>query len=256
MVTDLFDMTGRVAVVTGTSSGLGVSMAQGLAEAGADLSICARRLNKLEQTAEMIRGLGRKCLVVQTDLTQADQVDNMVSKTIQEYGKIDILVNNAGASFDGGRSIDTLDFDAYRRTMEANLTSAVLCTYRVGQEMLARGYGRIINISSILGVVGAISEEPSFAYPISKHGMVGLTRSCAIQWAQKGITANAIGPGYFPSELCEGPTEDWDPVKYRAPIGRWGRPEELKTAVLFLAAEASSYVTGQHICVDGGWTAW
>ena len=120
MATDLFDMTGRVAIVTGASSGLGVTFAESLAEAGADLSICARRLNKLEQTAEIIRGLGRKCLVVQTDLTQADQVDNMVSKTIQEYGKIDILVNNAGANFPGGLLVADLDFEDYQREIEAN----------------------------------------------------------------------------------------------------------------------------------------
>ena len=119
--------------------------------------------------------------------------------------------------------------------------------------MLARGYGRIINISSVLGVGGSTAEEPSFAYDISKHGMVGLTRSCAIQWAQKGITVNAIGPAFFPSEM---PGGDMETVRRWTPMGRKGRSEELKTTVLFLAAEASSYVTGQHICVDGGWTAW
>ncbi|MEE9199514.1 MAG: SDR family oxidoreductase [Dehalococcoidia bacterium] len=256
MATNLFDFTGKVAIITGASSGLGVTFAEALAEAGADLTICARRLNRLEETAEKIIALGRRCLVVQTDVTQADQVENMVSKTVQEYGKIDILVNNAGASYPGAKLAEEVDFDAYRQVMEANLTSAALCSHRVGREMLARGYGRIINIASILGVVGGIPEDQSFAYSISKHGMVGLTRACALQWAQRGITVNAIGPAYFPSEMTDTHADTWGPIARHTPLGRLGRPEELKTAVLFLAAEASSYVTGQTICIDGGWTAW
>ena len=256
MATDLFDLSGRVAIVTGASSGLGVTFAEALAEAGADLTICARRLNKLEETGQGIRSRGRKCLVVQTDVTKADQVDNLVSRTVQEYGKVDILVNNAGATVPGAKEADDIDFDAYRQVMDANLTSAALCSHRAGREMLARGYGRIINIASVLAVGGGVPEDWSFAYSISKHGMLGLTRACALQWAQRGITVNAIGPAYFLTELTQANLGEWDALAQRTPMGRVGSPEELKTVVIFLAAEASSYITGQIILVDGGWTAW
>ena len=256
MATDLFDLTGRVAIVTGASSGLGITFAEALAEAGADLVICARRLDKLEVTGERIRALGARCLVVQTDVTQQDQVDNLVTKTVEEYGKVDILVNNAGAFFPGSKIADDLDFEAVQKTMDANLTSAAICSYRAGKEMLGRGYGRIINIASVLGVVGGVPEDWSYASSISKHAMVGLTRALALQWAQRGITANAIGPAYFQSELTDAHVGGLEGLAKRTPMGRIGRPEELKTSVLFLAAEASSYITGQIILVDGGWTAW
>ena len=256
MSKDLFDLSGRVAIVTGASSGLGVTFAETLAEAGANVVICARRLQKLEETGRRIRDLGARCLVVQTDVTDPDQVDNLVGRTMETFGKIDILVNNAGAFFKGSNIADDLDFDAVQKVMDANLTSAALCSHRAGLKMLERGYGRIINIASALAVVGGVPEDYSFAYSISKHGMVGLTKALALQWAKKGITANAIGPAYFETELIEFLSEEFSGLAQRTPMGRMGRPEELKTALLFLAAEGSSYVTGQTILVDGGWTVW
>ena len=256
MATDLFDLSGRVAIVTGASSGLGVTFAETLAEAGADIVICARRLDKLEETGRRIRDLGARCLVVRTDVTESDQVDNLVERTIEEYGRIDILVNNAGAFFEGSRIADDLDFESVQNVMDANLTSAALCSHRAGLKMLAQGYGRIINIASVLAVRGGVPEDYSYAYSISKHGMYGLTKSLALQWAQKGITANAIGPAYFQTELIEVLSDEFEGLAKRTPMGRLGRPEELKTALLFLAAEASSYITGQIILVDGGWTVW
>ncbi len=256
MSKDLFDLSERVAIVTGASSGLGVTFAETLAEAGANVVICARRLQKLEETGRRIRDLGARCLVVQTDVTDPDQVDNLVGRTMETFGKIDILVNNAGAFFKGSNIADDLDFDAVQKVMDANLTSAALCSHRAGLKMLERGYGRIINIASALAVVGGVPEDYSFAYSISKHGMVGLTKALALQWAKKGITANAIGPAYFETELIEFLSEEFSGLAQRTPMGRMGRPEELKTALLFLAAEGSSYVTGQTILVDGGWTVW
>ena len=256
MSKDLFDLSSRVAIVTGASSGLGVTFAETLAEAGADVVVCARRIRKLEETGRKIRDLGARCLVVQTDVTIPDQVDNLVERTMQTFGKIDILVNNAGAFFPGSKMAGDLDFDAVQRVMDANLTSAALCSHRTGLKMLDQGYGRIINIASVLSVVGGVPEDYSYAYSISKHGMVGLTKALALQWAKKGVTANAIGPAYFETELTEFLSEEFAGLAQRTPMGRMGKPEELKTALLFLAAEASSYITGQLILVDGGWTAW
>ena len=256
MSRDLFNLSGRVAIVTGASSGLGVTFAETLAEAGADVVICARRLQKLEETAAKIRDLGARCLVVQTDVTQPDQVDNLVERTMQTFGKIDILINNAGAFFKGSKMADNLDFEAVQNVMDANLTSAALCSHRAGLKMLDQGYGRIVNIASVLAVVGGVPEDYSYAYSISKHGMVGLTKSLALQWAKKGITANAIGPAYFETELTEFLSDEFAGLAQRTPMGRMGKPEELKTALLFLSADSSSYITGQTILVDGGWTVW
>ena len=231
MSKDLFDLSGRVAIVTGASSGLGVTFAETLAEAGADVVICARRLEKLEETGRKVRGLGARCLVVQTDVTKAEQVDNLVERTMETFGKIDILVNNAGAFFEGlQRWPTTWTSMPCRKVMEANLTSAALCSHRAGLKMLDQGYGRIINIASVLGVVGGVPEDYSYAYSISKHGMVGLTKALALQWAKKGITANAIGPAYFETELTEFLSDEFAGLAQRTPMGRMGKPEELKTA--------------------------
>lgn len=256
MSKDLFDLSGRVAIVTGASSGLGITFAETLAQVGADVVICARRLQKLEETGQRIRNLGARCLVVQTDVTQSDQVDNLVDRTMETFGKIDILVNNAGAFFPGSKMADDLDFEAVQKVMDANLTSAALCSHRAGLKMLDQGFGRIINIASVLSVVGGVPEDYSYAYSISKHGMVGLTKALALQWAKKGVTANAIGPAYFETELTGFLSDEFAGLAARTPMGRMGRPDELKTALLFLAAESSSYITGQLILVDGGWTAW
>jgi gluconate 5-dehydrogenase len=254
---DLFDLKGRVSVITGASAGLGVIFAEALAEAGSDLAICARRQNMLEETAARVRSLGRRCLAIQADVTRRDEVEGFFCRTLQEYGKVDILVNNAGVTLADAKLADNVDWDVHRRIMEGNLTSASLCSYIIGREMLARGYGRIINLTSILGVVGGIPQGPSYSYSIAKHGVVGLTRACALQWARRGITVNAIAPGYFPGQMEEvALNPSGDEIAYRTPMGRRGRPEELKTALLFLAAEASSYITGQVIMVDGGWTVW
>ncbi|MFQ5934687.1 MAG: SDR family NAD(P)-dependent oxidoreductase, partial [Dehalococcoidia bacterium] len=237
MISKLFDLTDKVAIVTGASSGLGVTFAHGLAEAGADVVIAARRLKQLEETAKGVRERDRKCLVVQTDVTQPDQVDNMVSETIQEFGKVDILVNNAGR---GGMGMwaDSAKVEEFKTILEANLVSAFLCTQRAGQEMLKRGYGRIINISSIEGTLAAPTEDPSASYVPSKFGLEGLTKECAKQWARRGVTVNSIAPAFFRTELTERFYEDPKILKLiseRAPMGRVGDPPELLGALIFLA---------------------
>ncbi len=254
---DLFDLSGQTAIVTGASSGLGVTFCEALAEAGADLAVCARRVEKMEETAEMVRALGRRCLAVKADVTDPKQIDTFVDRVLAEYGKIDILVNNAGVSLFEAKSATDADFNAYDAVMETNVIGSAMLAHRVGKEMLARGYGRVINLSSVLGVVGGVPQGPSWAYSISKHSVVGLTRACAIQWADRGVTVNALAPGYFPSEQSfVGGNPDAEEIKYRTPMRRQGRPKELKTALLFLAARDSSFITGQTIVVDGGWSVW
>ena len=254
---DLFDLTGHIAIITGASSGLGVTFCEALAQAGADLAVCARRTGMMEQTAEMVRSLGRRCLAVKADVTNPDQIDSFVDRVLSEYGKIDILVNNAGVTIFEAKSATNADFDAYHKIMDTNVTGSARLAYRVGREMLTRGYGRIINLSSILGVVGGVPQGPSWAYSISKHSVVGLTRACAIQWADRGITVNALAPGYFPSEQAfVGGNPDEEEIKYRTPMRRQGRPDELKTALLFLASPHSGFITGQTIVIDGGWSVW
>ena len=254
---DLFDLNGQIAIVTGASSGLGVTFCEALAEAGADLAVCARRTDMMDQTAEMVRALGRRCLAVKADVTSPDQIDSFVDRVLAEYGKIDILVNNAGVTIFEGKSATDANFAAYDKIMQTNVTGSAMLAHRVGKEMLARSYGRIINLSSILGVVGGVPQGPSWAYSISKHSVVGLTRACAIQWADRGITVNALAPGYFPSEQAfVGGNPDEEEIKYRTPMRRQGRPDELKTALLFLASPHSGFITGQTILIDGGWSVW
>ena len=254
---DLFDLTGQIAIVTGASSGLGVTFCEALAGAGAHLAICARRTEMMEKTAEMVRAHGRRCLAIKADVTNPGQIDSFVDQVLAEYGKIDILVNNAGVSLFEAKSVTNADFDAYHKIMDTNVAGSAMLAHRVGKEMLTRGYGRIINLSSVLGVVGGVPQGPSWAYSISKHSVVGLTRACAIQWADRGITVNALAPGYFPSEQSfVGGNPDAEEIRYRTPMRRQGRPDELKTALLFLASPQSSFITGQTIVVDGGWSVW
>ena len=254
---NLFDLSGQTAIVTGASSGLGVTFCEALAEAGADLAVCARRVEKMEETAEMVRALGRRCLAVKVDVTDPNQIEAFIDQVLAEYGKIDILVNNAGVTIFEAKSATSGDFNAYDEVMQTNVTGSAMLSHRVGKEMLARGYGRIINLSSVLGVVGGVPQSPSWAYSISKHSVVGLTRACALQWADRGVTVNALAPGYFPSEqMFVGGNPDTEEIEYWTPMRRQGRPDELKTALLFLAARDSSFITGQTIVVDGGWSVW
>jgi NAD(P)-dependent dehydrogenase (short-subunit alcohol dehydrogenase family) len=245
---DRFRLDGRVALVTGASSGLGVAMARGLAEAGADVVLGARRLDRLEETKAMVEALGRRALTVQTDVTEPAQCDAMVAAAVTEFGKVNVLVNNAGLGWAKPATRETPE--EFRRVIDINLN---------GQYWMAQAFGRaateggsIIMISSVLGLrPGGI---PQAAYAASKAGLIGMTRDLAAQWTgRKGIRVNAIAPGYFPSEM----TDELDPregemVKLLAPAGRYGEPHECADAVVFLASDASSYITGITLPVDGG----
>jgi gluconate 5-dehydrogenase len=252
-VQQLFDLSGRVAIVTGGSRGLGAEIAEGLAEAGASLMLCARREQWLDPAIQSMRERGFKTEGMVCDVVDENQVKAVIDETLRAYGKIDILVNNAGVSW-GARPED-LPFEQWKKVLDINLTGAFLFAQTAGREMLKAGYGRIINIASIAGL-RSTTHGPHFAsYAASKAGLMGLTRELAAAWGPKGIRVNAIAPGFFHSRLADKTIELVEPtLKARNPIPRVGDSGELKGVAVFLASDASNYITGQTIIVDGGAT--
>ena len=254
-VQQLFDLSGQTALITGGSRGLGREIAEGLAEAGAALMLLARREQWLTPTLDEFRGRGFRCQGMVCDAAVPEQIEAAVARTLEIYGRIDILVNNAGVSW--GAPAETMALDKWRMVIDVNLTGAFLFCQAVGREMIRAGGGRIVNISSINALTGGLimPDVPNASYVASKGGLTALTRELAAKWARHGIRVNAIAPGYFPSRLTE---RIWERVQARmeqqVPLGRSGREGELKGVALFLAAEASSYITGQILVVDGGTT--
>ena len=251
----MFSLKGRVAVVTGGSSGLGVQMAKGFAGQGADLVIMARRLDKLEKVAEEIRSLGVKCLPVQCDVTNTDQVNKAAEAAIKEYGKVDILVNCAGSAKNAG--VLNMTDEEWDFTVDTEMTSVCKVTRAFAKYMVEKKYGRIINIASMYGLVGNTAID-TVAYHSSKGGVVNFTRAVAAELAKYSITCNAICPGYFATELTIDTlkTEAFtNYMKATVPMGRYGEEGELNPAAIFLASDEASYVTGAILTVDGGYTA-
>jgi NAD(P)-dependent dehydrogenase (short-subunit alcohol dehydrogenase family) len=246
-----FRLDGKVAVVTGASSGLGARFAKVLSGAGARVVLSARRLDRLRELASTLPG----ALAVQCDARDEKSIQNLASTTLRECGRIDVLVNNAGISHSAPAEDESLE--RFRETIEVNLVAAFALSQLVGRQMLEQKSGSIVNIASILGLVGA-GRIPLGSYAASKGGIVLLTRELALQWARRGVRVNAIAPGWFPSEMTDGllasqSGRQW--IERETPIGRPGEEHELDGALLFFASEASSYVTGQVLAVDGGWTA-
>ena len=252
-VQELFTLTGRTAIVTGGSRGLGQEIAEGLAEAGASLMLCARREQWLTPTLEAFRARGVRAEGLVCDVTDEGQVQAVVAKTIEAFGRVDILVNNAGISW--GERPETMPLDKFRKVLDTNLNGAFLFAQAAGKEMLKAGRGTIINIASVSGLRSA-THGPHFAgYAASKAALMGLTRELAAAWGPQGIRVNAIAPGFFHSRLADPVIEHIEPeIKRRNPIPRVGNAGELKGVALFLASDASSYITGQTIVVDGGGT--
>lgn len=251
----MFDLKNRIAVVTGASSGLGVQFAHALADQGATVALIARRKDRLDAQVAEFEKQGKKALAVQCDVTDTNQIKNAVATIINEYGKIDILVNNAGK---GGEtpSVDEPD-EIWQSIVNLNLTSIFTCCREFGKEMLKKGYGRIINISSMYGFVGNMIN-PAPAYHATKGGVTNLTRALGAEWATKGVTVNALAPGFFASELTDkfiDTPEFQAAVKAYCPMGRVGKPKELNAALIYLASDEASYTTGSIVYVDGGWTA-
>jgi NAD(P)-dependent dehydrogenase (short-subunit alcohol dehydrogenase family) len=248
---ELFDLSGRVAIVTGGSRGLGEEMAEGLAEAGASLMLCARREEWLTPTVTAMGRQGFRVEGTVCDVAQADQVQAVVDRTMAAYGRIDILINNAGVSW-GARPED-MPLDKWQKVIDVNLTGAFLFSQAAGREMLKREYGRIINVASVSGIQASVAGPHYAGYAASKAGLMGLTRELAASWGRQGIRVNAIAPGFFHSRLADPAIRIAQPrITASNPIPRVGAAGELKGVAVFLAADASNYITGQVIVVDGG----
>lgn len=253
-IRELFDLSGRVALVTGGSRGLGKEMAEGLAEAGANLMLLARRQEWLAPTVEEFKARGFRCEGMLCDVSKPEDVEAAVGRTLELYGKIDILVNNAGVTW--GARAEEMPLEKWKMVLEINLTGAFLFCQQVGRHMLSRKSGNIINVASVAGLKGTTEEgQHIVGYVAAKGGMIAMTRELAAKWAAHGIRVNAIAPGFFPSRMTEKVLEAAQPlIESRIPMRRIGREGELKGVAVFLASDASSYITGQTIVVDGGAT--
>jgi len=253
---DLFDLSGRVAIVTGGGRGIGRQMALALAELGADVVVCSRKLDNCEEAAAELAGLGVRALALPCDAREPEQVEAVARDTVERLGRIDVLVNNAGATW--GASPEEVPLEAWRKVVDVNLTGVFAFCQSVGRVMIAQGGGRIVNVASIAGLRGFPADVvDAIPYSASKGGVIALTRDLACKWARHGITVNALAPGWFPSDMSAKVLEDRrDAILERIPLGRLGGPDDLKGALAFLASRASDYVTGQTLVVDGGESAW
>ena len=248
---DLFSLEGRTAIVTGASSGIGVQMARALHGAGANVVLAARRVDRLKSLADELE----RSLPVACDVADDNNLDDLVEATMDTYGRIDVLVNNAGTGAPHPALEEPLD--EFRNTIAVNLTATFALCQKAGRHMAAAGQGSIVNVASILGMVGA-GVFSSASYTSSKGAVIQLTRDLAAQWATQGLRVNALAPGWFASEMTAVMFEDERAMKLvqrKTPMRRHGEPGELDGALIFLASDASSFVTGQVIAVDGGWTA-
>lgn len=256
-MTNIFDLTGKVAIVTGASSGLGVQFANALAEQGASLAIVARRKDRLDALAKQLTEQGKKCIAIQCDVSKEEDIVKAVDQIVKHYGRIDILVNNSGTANTSKAEDQTLA--EWDMVMDVNLTGVYLFAREVGKVMIAQKYGKIINLGSIHSNLAINSAVHSLsAYAATKGGVQMLTKALAAEWAKYNITVNALAPAYFPSEMtadAAASNEFEQFVQLRCPMGRMGRDGELNGALIYFASDASSYTTGQTLNVDGGWNA-
>ena len=253
-VRELFDLSGKTAIVTGGSRGIGKEMAEGLAEAGAKVMLCARRSEWLDATVKEFDERGFTVAGKTCDVSNSDNVKAVVDETLSRFGSLDILINNAGVSW--GAMPEEMTRDQWQNVIDINLTGCFLVAQAVGREMLKRGGGSIINIASIAGLTSSANGPFYAGYVASKAGLIGLTRELAASWGRKGIRVNAIAPGFFHSRLADRVIDIYEgSIQENNMLPRIGNAGELKGVAVFLASDASSYITGQTIAVDGGMTA-
>ncbi len=248
-------LKGRVAIVTGSSRGIGLGIARGFAREGADVVITSRHEESLAGPAEEMRGVGARVLSLVVDVAKPEDVERMVSRTMEEFGRIDVLVNNAGMPM--VEPSEELALEKWQQTVDTNLTGSFLCAQAVGRVMLQQGSGSIINIASLTSYLGIPMRT---AYSVTKSGVLGLTRTLASEWAPRGVRVNALAPGWIETDIMKGliARGALDPQKLisRTPMGRIGTPEDLVGPAVFLATEDSAFITGQIIPVDGGWLSY
>lgn len=247
------ELEGKVALVTGGSKGIGRAIALAFADAGADVALAARGLDDLERTAKEVEERGRRALPVPTDVAQNQQVKALVDRTVAELGTIDVLVNNAGAA-PFFSTVEAMREDGFEKYFRINFTSAFYCTHAAGPVLLERGSGSVINVAS----VAAYIASPGLTYYASaKAALVSFTKTVAREWAASGIRVNAVAPGWIETEMNTGARQDpgfYEGVRSQIPLGRWGTAEEVANVALFLASDASSFMTGSIVVVDGGQT--
>ncbi|MBA7617402.1 2-dehydro-3-deoxy-D-gluconate 5-dehydrogenase [subsurface metagenome] len=253
MILERFQLNGKVALVTGASRGLGQGMTLGLAEAGADIIALATSLENLKSTVEAVSALDRRILPLACDVSDFAQIKHTVGQSLETFGAIDILVNNAGTTRRAAAEEHSNEY--WDAVIQTNLTAVFQLCREVGRRMVERRQGKIINIASLLSFSGGITV-PSYA--ASKGGVAQLTKALANEWARYNVQVNAIAPGYYATDLTEALLDDRarrEEISSRIPAGRWGQPEDLQGAVVFLASGASDYVNGHVLLVDGGWMA-
>ena len=252
-VKDLFDLTGKTAIVTGGSRGIGKEMAEALAEAGASLMLCARRAEWLDETVSAFAASNYNVISQVCDVTKPEEVASVVDATVQHFGSVDILINNAGVSW--GAMPEDMPLEKWQQVIDVNLTGCFLFAQASGREMLKNGSGALINVASIAGLTSSANGPFYAGYVASKAGLIGLTRELAASWGRRGIRVNAIAPGFFHSRMADAVIDIYErSIQETNVIPRIGNEGELKGVIVFLASDASSYITGQTIAVDGGMT--
>jgi len=253
-IQQLFDLRGRVAIITGGSIGLGRQMAEGLAEAGANLVLCARKKERCEQAAGELQQFGVETLAAGCDVKNPQQVREVVDQAMSRFGRIDILINNAGTSW--GAPVEEMKLEHWNKVIETNLTGTFLFSQAVGKFMAPQRSGKIINIASVAGIQGAPPAFQAIGYHASKGGIIAFTKDLACKWGVHNIQVNAIAPGWFPTNMSQVLIErNREAFLKNIPLGRFGGESDLKGAAVFLASAASDFVTGHVLVVDGGQTA-
>jgi len=254
-VAGMFDLSGKVAIVTGGGRGIGLKMAEGLAEAGANMVLCSRKVEKCRGAAEEISKLGVKTLALPCDVRSPKDIQGVVEQTLEKFGRLDILVNNSGANW--GAPAEDYPLEGWQKVVETNLTGVFLFSQIAGRVMIGQKSGNIINIASVMGLVGTESETAdAIAYSASKGALINFTKDLAAKWAKYNIRVNAIAPGWFPTDMTQWVlAHHGKKILSHIPMGRFGEGDELKGAAIYLASEASRYVTGIVFPVDGGYLA-
>lgn len=251
-IKDLFDLTGKTAIITGGGRGLGEQMAEGLAEAGANIVLCSRKKEACQQVADRLARLDVKTLALTCDISQPEDIKNVVHQTIETFGRIDILINNSGATW--GAPVEKMPLEAWQKVMNINVTGTFLMSQEAGKEMIKQKAGKIINIASIAGLGGTDPQYmDTIGYNTSKGAVITFTKDLAVKWGQHNIQVNAIAPGFFPTKMSGAIMEQGkDYFLSQTPLKRFGSEADLKGAAVFLASAASNYITGDVLTVDGG----
>ncbi len=255
-IQQLFDLHGRVSVITGGTAGLGLQMATGLAEAGSDIVVCSRDEAKCTAAAEELRALGTRVLAVPCDVSDPEQIAKLKDTVLGELGRVDVLVNNAARTW--WAPADAMPLDRWQQVIALNVTGAFACAQAFGREMIRQGRGKIINIASVSGLRGKDPDiHDSVAYNTTKGALVNMTRDLAVKWARHNVLVNAIAPGFFLASRNRSRFEERkDRILGEIPLHRPGGPDDLKGAAVYLASDASNFVTGAILSVDGGTAAW